>query len=75
MDIYCICQRWEEVSQSQVKKMKKVWVREGYKQDKAEQRLVRNQINQFGPDLRRIVSHCRRMTRRSDRRIWKRPNR
>ena len=55
--------------------MKKVWVREGYKQDKAEQRLVRNQINQFGPDLRRIVSHCRRMTRRSDRRIWKRPNR
>ncbi|CAI8022550.1 Asparagine--tRNA ligase, cytoplasmic [Geodia barretti] len=32
-------ERWEEVSQSQVKKMKKVWVREGYKQDKAEQRL------------------------------------
>jgi asparaginyl-tRNA synthetase len=68
-------ERWEELSQSQVKKIKKIWVREAYKQDKAEQRLVRNQINQFGPDRRRIVSHCRRTTRRSDRITWKRPNR
>jgi asparaginyl-tRNA synthetase len=32
-------ERWEELSQSQVKKIKKIWVREAYKQDKAEQRL------------------------------------
>jgi asparaginyl-tRNA synthetase len=30
---------WEEVSQSQIKKVKKIWVREAYKQDKAEQKL------------------------------------
>lgn len=40
-------QKWEEISQSQIKKVKKIWVREGYKQDKAEQRLVRCWQNLF----------------------------
>ena len=43
----CCGQKWEEVSQSQIKKVKKIWVREGYKQDKAEQRLVRSWQNLF----------------------------
>lgn len=40
-------QRWEEVSQSQIKKVKKIWVREAYKQDKANQKLVCRDISLY----------------------------
>ena len=37
----CFRQRWTEASQSQLKKVKKNWVREKYKQEKTDDRLVR----------------------------------
>ena len=40
MSISCVFSQWGEVSLSQVKKVKKIWIREKYKQEKTDERLV-----------------------------------